>query len=538
MHYAILASILIAAAAWRILIGVRMPVMSRDGVRFCMFADAINAEGLEHLQAPASDQHPGFPLMIALASSGLNLLGLEPGPQTSQVAGQLVVMLVGLALILVCALLTQRITEQLLSAPRARLASLLAAATAALLPLNVWLSTDVMSDSLCALGVLLAVLVSSHNATFARGLLCGISAAAAYWVRPEGAVAVLGVGASFIRAAAPLRQRIAALLGVAIGFGLLAAPYMYLVGGTTSKKDPLDIFRTPPVEAAQTRFEHSPYTDPIQTARLWSSDMPGALEVLYELLRAGRLVIPLLALPVAIALHRRLLRPPLLAGLIVFGVYLALLSALVMRWGYLQPRHALVPTLLLIPFAAIALEWIADALRRSKLGVVGATLSVTGLIAPLAVYSGRVPNSADAYLLPVIAAVQRNNFAPEARLVGANTHRRVAYYAPVTWEMSIDDFLDRTQTPFVPDPERIIAELLDRKPDLLIVDLAPKDAKQRERAGNRALLTALRSDPRLTPHLIALDVISAEAPEQRGLVTQIIALDWTTAAAPDGTDQP
>ncbi len=444
-----LIGILLVAGLGRLLLAAAVPVIARDGVTFCWYARELGRQGLDYLQTPEAQQHPLFPAMILGVQRIAVFCGAPDVPLTWQRCGQLICWLAGMGVVALAGVLTGRLLRRLDLPVDRRLAVLCAVGLAALLPLNVQLSVDVMSDSVHLLFYLAAVVLLVNLNSVPAALACGLLSALAFMTRQEGFVPA---AAGIVVLAGQWRHvrwsRLAARGGVLLlAFVVCVAPYWMAVGRFSSKKDVSlwsaeEVARSCPttlVAPASCRWNHRPEAraTSVVLAKLRTRDVPwyGLLPYgLYQLFRAGRVVIPLLAVPAIWHLRRKLLGPELLGVTSCMSAHVALALALLDRHGYLAVRHMLVPTMLLVPLAGVILAHtlgLAQQARKRWLTVV--TVAVCGL--PLLFYALRMPNYMSGYLGG--AATWLGDHDPdlsEKRLLSGSSARRIAFYADMRWE--------------------------------------------------------------------------------------------------------
>lgn len=440
--------ILLATATLRLAILNQMPVIAKDGVGYCWNARALGREGAAALQRQDFNQHPLFPLAILGVERVLALFGAVESPDTWQRAGQAVASCCGLLGVALTGWLALRVARGAAPGRCPRSVALWAMVIAGILPLNTALSVDVLSEPLFFVpylaGAALIVDWRGEGRVLSVALIIGLCAGLAFLVRPEGAAIGLGAGALLLRHARALRIRRLAAAGAALaaGFLICAVPYWAALG------------KFSPKEGKQEIHEFRPASLQAETARLTSSVLlaateyevynigTAALEAARETFRAGRVVVPLLAL-VALAAWRRKLFGSVLIGIaVVAGVHFALCVVLLLRHGYLDQRHTLAVVLLLIPAAAAVLDWLIAAFRargRKSWGVVAAM----ALLSPLSVYSLRVPHRDEGHLREaageIVAEAAHEHEAtwvtdrPPGLILGGSSIRRIAFYADATY---------------------------------------------------------------------------------------------------------
>lgn len=526
--------VLAAAGAWRAALAVQMPCLSRDGSLFCWFARDLGEHGLRVVREGGRieryDQHPLFPAAILLTQRILRAGGAADTPRAWQYAGQIVAWLSGMGVIVLTAALAARLARELRPDRNPASVGAWALALAALLPLNNELSADVMSDPMHLLLYLAGVYRLVDLRTWGGALGCGLFSGLAFLTRPEGAVVCLSAG---LLLALRLRHRprlepVRLGVLVAVGFLACAVPYWLVLGGLSPKasKEPAERF----VPTTDRQLEGSdghpaPQSDGWywQLVRRTSSvgdAEPGpqpALAALvrrevewwlaapvaaYETARAGRVVVPLLAIPALWSLRRRVLEEPLAGPLMCAAIHFTLTAVLVSRHGYLNPRHTLVVVALLIPPAAGTIaEAIERARPRGRVALRAATALVVALLLPLAYYARRVPNGIDGYI--AAAARQLHEIDPSAServLMGGASERRIAFYADMRFAPWPEDEPDH-QRRF----EQLRRHLLLGQPEYFAIAVGGG----REIHGNRELLERILRDAELGPRLKELFSISA-----------------------------
>ncbi|MGE0480890.1 MAG: hypothetical protein AB7Q17_10515 [Phycisphaerae bacterium] len=554
------------ALAWRLAIAANMPAIARDGVQFCWQARDLGIEGVSLLRSDRYPQHPAFAALTLATQRGLRGLGWADESLTWQTAGQAVALASGLAVVLLTAALTLVLARQLAggndggapgdaatarqaahAAPsaghdtawapdeQAPRAALLAAAIAALLPLNVWLSVDVMSDELHAALYVGGALAMLHAASVRGAALAGLCGGLAFLTRPEGATVWLatvlliasriGRQRQAMRAPAGLatspgprtparafdaltvRAALVRIAAATVAFVVCAAPYWMLTGSLSAKLDK---------EAVE---EFLPTALPSPAALLRESVPPHELlpRALYETGRAGRVVVPLLAILALAGLRRRLAHPPLLGPLLCMGVHFGLSAWNLHHAGYLDPRHTLVVVALLTPLAAIALaQTQAIALRRRRRWV--GVVVIAACLAPLAAYAARIPNADAAVLREVARVIRGTDPDAESRLLlGGSSEKRIAFYADLQFQAWPEN---------EPEPGARYAALRDHvlyfRPQYVAISFGAG----REVADNERLANALAGDDELrAAATLAVGTVSGHAVSVR-----LITLRWPSAA--------
>lgn len=560
-----LAGVAALAVLWRLALAAQMPCMSRDGVNFCWLAQALAERGVAALRDPTMEQHPLFPAAIAAAHRALRLAGAPESPLAWQRAGQAVAMVAGVLLIAVSGLLAAAVAGTGRREERGfvRLgdpptAARWAFAMAAVMPLYCTISTDVLSESLHLLFYVAAAVALTHVGSFGSAAMLGLLAALAFLTRPEGG-APLAAGAVVLalrgvseRRAKPL---LAAALAVAV-FAAVVAPYCAAIGTLTPKlrKETVEEF----VPGVAWKATLGPVASAVATGRGTTAAIrnPGngdggtcagrrpfyaaltrrvlswpeaAVESAYQLMRAGRVVVPLLAIGTLLALRGAWRRPPLVGLVLCVAVHYLLTVALLKRHGYLDARHTLPALALLLPIAAAGLAGLlADAQRRRAGLLLGAVT-----LATLGVYAMRVPNRHDTHLVRAAEWLRGRMRHPpsstsnpaagsgQAKLLGGSSQKRLAFYADlcfVPWPEN------------EPDEARRLAELkshvLGERPEWFAIEIDGRDRRDTEFAGNEALLRALLNDAEIAPRVaevhresneigIRLELYRLKAPDER-----------------------
>lgn len=510
-----LVGVLVVAGLWRALTAACLPAISRDGVTFCWYARELGTEGLDYLRTPQAQQHPLFPAAILAVQRAARLLGAPDSPMTWQRSGQLVCWLAGMAVVGLAGALTARLIRRLQLPVDERLTVILAMLLAALLDLNIWLSADVMSDQLHLAFYLAAVWLLLKLDTFPAALGCGLLGGLAFLTRQEGLVPVLAalVGLAAQRKLVPWRSLTPRAGAVLAGFLICAVPYWLAVSRFTTKKDPFDWFGAQASAAIAPSLSGAvaPASDFVLTAptagdgartaatlakleRLevgWYALVPCAL---YKLFRAGRVVIPLLALLPLLNLRKRAFEPTLVGPACCIAGHFVLTLILLHREGYLHPRHTLVVVMLLVPLAAMLLGRLVHlALERGRRWHVPLILVVCLL--PPAAYALRVPNADARHLVDAARwLVAHDRGIAAKRLLSGSSPRRVAFYADMRWEPWYEDQADYAA---------LSSQIRTGGPGYFAIELRGDDqgADDFERVGNRELVGRLLADEQVAPHL-------------------------------------
>lgn len=504
--------LLLLAGLWRLGLLQESPSLSRDGVTYCWLARDLATHGTAALRGPDFQQHPLYPAMIAATHVLLRAANQPDGPELWARAGQVVAFFAGMLVVLLTGRLAAAISHALALPQSRRGIELLAMAFAAVLPLNLWLSADAMSDMPHLAFYLASVLLLVRLETAWLALGCGLCSGLAFLVRPEGALVALVAVVVVAARRLPLRRAAVQGSAVLLGFLLMAAPYWIAAGKLTPKAD----------KQTKEAFSATLADDGPALARLERINLEGYLApgyAAYELFRAGRVVVPLLGLLAVAAMWREHRRSPAFwAPLACAAGHFGLTCILVTRHGYLDPRHLLVVVALLTPFAAFALVHGATWLR-ARYGLAATVAAIVAAILPLALYGQRVPNAADAGLAEIGRDLAQSDPAiATATFVGGASEKRIAFYAGlpgmVLWnENAADRDVSR---------EDLIALLRDRRADYLVIETTPGG----ETAGNDVLLARLKADPRVQPFI---DTIRRATAGPRTL--EILRFDWSRPAS-------
>jgi len=482
----IAAAILLLAAAWRIVVAWVLPCLARDSVNFCEYARDLGQRGIHYLKEPTTRQHPLFPILLLGVQRLARQLGAPDSPMTWQRSGQVVSLVAGLTVVLLTGVLTRRVARRLEPSADASLAGCCAMLLAALLPLNVALSAEAMSDQLHLAFYLAGVIGLLHLNSLFAAAGSGLAAGAAFLTRPEGAVVALaGCIGSLLEPLLRLRARLTRSLLVLGFFVACAAPYWAITGRLSPKKDPFELLRSMFVASDRPgQFPCAPARPPttLTFARLELLDLPwyGVLPwLLYELLRAGRVVVPLLAVPGLLKWRHKLLRTPFSGLSVCLTGHILLTLLLLGKEQYLAPRHLLVVVMLLTPFSALVLARLVALARAGRWPRAAVGAVFVALLAPLVAYSLRLPNAGDRYL-PDVAGylLQCDPALPGKTVMSGSSLRRVAFYAGARW------------IPWYEIPEQ--AEQLARsivrlRPDYFLIETGPGF----EREGNDGVVEIL-----------------------------------------------
>ena len=503
-NYVILA--VVVGFGWRLGLALVRPVLARDGVTFCWYAEALGEQGLAYLREPGTQQHPLFPALILGVQRLLAVFDSGGGPLLWEWSGQLVALLAGTVVIALSAVLAFDVARRLdVPFPAGRVA-VWAAWLAALLPLNTWLSADVMSDQVQLAFYLGAVVLLLRGSAPAVLLASGLCAGAAFLTRPEALslVIVAGVTLACGRWYGKLPQRASGLGVWLLGFVVRAGPYWVVTGSLSPKKDlgavlgqeaavaPLleGAASTGVIASGETGLLVAQAVVLAKLERLANDPVSVVLDVGEKLARATRVVILVLAGVALWHARRRWWGDPLLPLVVGFVVHLALAGLLRYEWQYLSPRHLLIAVNLLVPLAALTLAGVPGFLATRGPRWLGPVIYVFVLV-PLVGYSLRIPNGHEGYLRTAAAMVRTG---PEYRrasnptLVSGSSPRRVAFYADLEWLVWHED----------PElPHVLLRTLREERPTFWAIETGDGF----ETRGNAAVLEIVREHSAVGPYL-------------------------------------
>ncbi len=226
-------------------------------------------------------------------------------------------------------------------------------------------------------------------------------------------------------------------------------------------------------------------------------------------MRAGRVIVPILALVLLIQMRRRLLGRELIGVSTCFITHAALVMGLLYHWGYVDKRHTLVLVALLLPFAAMFLAQVRELARANARRWLWPTTLVICL-APLAGYSLRIPNGETGFLRRGAAWLTANRSDVHTKLLsGGSSQRRIAFYADMRWKYWLED---------PQDFERIHGEMLYQRPDYFALEVGPGFERRR----NDELIKRLEHDPEIGP--VMREVYIEPAPRDGRLL--MYELSW------------
>ena len=408
--YLRLAGLVLVAVAVHAWLLSHTAVTARDSLGFarqalCLDAPSLappHADGrpmnaIDHVRE--SEHPPGYPLAVWTTFKGLALVWKPALADRALFAAQLTNAIAAVLLVVP----TYLIGRMLFS----RNVGFAAALLFQVLPVPARITSDGLTEGVYLLAAAVAVMLAVRAVTVPRisfFLMCGIATGATYLVRPEGLMIAaapfaitlwLGLTRRWPRDLA--LARLAALL---VGVGLVAVPYMALIGKLSNKTTadillkpgdaPPAIYRGAPVSKVATSgplFAEwwNDERDAGKSQTLW-----GIKAVAKEVGKSAHYAMWPLALFAVVALRRRFTAEPGPWVLVVLGVLnLALLLYLAARVGYVSERHTVLLTMLACQFAAAGLPLLAAAVGQMLPSVerLGVRVTAAGLLVALVVAS-------------------------------------------------------------------------------------------------------------------------------------------------------
>lgn len=373
------------AVALRALVIANTALPSRDCIVFVRYALHLEQppEELDVLGVVKASEHPpGYPLAILLVSKVVRPLTGGTTVPAMALSAQIASAIAGVLLTIPLFLLTRRVLD--------RPMAVVATAVFGALPGFVEVTSDGISDGLFWLTAVTALwfAVRALGAAGGRaaalngsgaGLVCGFG----YLVRPDAAIVALAIGLTFLgvvvnglvrrRSDGRVARAFLAGLGLVVGWSLVAAPYMGLIGGITNKpsgkalfeKEPdPTYFNRPQGGLPAVRLPLAAWYDPVafrdQNRAAWAVRNLGA-----EYLKAAFYILPALGLIGLIGLGRRLADPRLALLLVLAAVHAAVLWFLAWHIGYVSQRHTMLVVLVTCVFAAVGIRVVVDGTIRA-----------------------------------------------------------------------------------------------------------------------------------------------------------------------------
>ncbi len=367
------------SAALHLMGMARTPLPAQDGLKFLRVAGQFQSQPWLDV-VRASDQHPLYPALVALAEPATAAV-LGEGPDAWRVAAQFVSMLAAVGLLWPLHALTRGMFDD-------RTAGL-AVFLYALLPFPAAIGHDTLSDGL-ALGLTVAAMAlgeaTLRTRSWRAALGCGAAAGLGFWARPEVALVppIVVIAGMFRRR--PWRDelamfaRLAALSAVAMAFvGSYAAAKgqlsekLSLRRSTSTGSETQALRRPPPLMPRgldDPRFDFSPKEESDAASY---KDRPA--EAAGQLGREWAEGITYILIPaVLLGLSRGWRRPGEAGGRLIVVFYAVAFAMIAIRHastlGYLSGRHALTLIAAAVPWASAgAWSWAEGLPGRRGLSV-------------------------------------------------------------------------------------------------------------------------------------------------------------------------
>jgi hypothetical protein len=440
--------LLALAAGVRALAWQRTAVLFDDGPVFIYLAQAM-AEG----DWSAVVRHPYHPLY------SLALWWMQGWVGDYEQAGALVSILSGATCVgLLFAFLREAFDSR---------SAVIGAGLLAIHPASVAFTSDVQSDGLYAvffLGSAWLAWRALRDVSVGLAGVAGLLAGFAYLVRPEGlGVALAAIaGAGWLAITGAWGRRRAALwcASVALGAGLVAAPYVVAIHAETGvwtltqKKSVAALAgfeRAQPAAASAAQPSSGLHSDPVRPPQGADRGTPvptsaerfaAAVPELASAALSGLRIELVSGLLVGLWLTRGRLSHRGLFIAAVIGLYAAVLFALGASAGYVSRRHVLPPLLLLFGYVALGLPEVASWVLRSVARLIPGwqiprrQLSAVGwpaaVISVFVVATFFLPTALEARRVERVAerrAAEWLRGTADAPRVVASRRQRVAYYA-------------------------------------------------------------------------------------------------------------
>lgn len=386
--YLLLAVLAAVSAGVHLWLVAHTKVTARDGVGFARYA--LGMQSPESAGPPdpnrsafdvvrSEKQHPGYPAAIWITAKFVRRAVELPLADSTLLAAQLVSAAASLVLIVPMYLTGRMLFD--------RRAAFVAVLLFQVLPVPAHITSDALTEATYLLPAVSALAVGVWAVRRGRVggfLLCGMATGAAYLVRPEGLMVGAAVGAVVgwlgVLRVWPRDLAFGRLTALVVGIGLVASPYVILIGGKlTQKPNPGQILNptdNPRARLLQSRLDApanravqgplfaSFWTLPDDAGRIgavWPA-VSAALKETSQGLHYGGVAFALLGV---IALRRRVAADPGLAVLFAFLGVNALAVILVgirgyevydTRVYYVSERHVILIVLVCCFFAAVGLS--------------------------------------------------------------------------------------------------------------------------------------------------------------------------------------
>jgi len=489
---ALVAIVVLVALPVRLYLSITGAMISRDGVNFIWYAQGLADHPVVEMRR--QPQHPLYPALVLATHVVLQgprqfIAAADPLADPVfgwEVAAVAVTLAGGLAVVIATYALAAGVFD--------RRTGLIAAALAATAAEFCQLSADGLTD-MPHLAVYLFAMAAAVHGLRDRGkawlLVAGVLSGLAFLLRPEGAevavvAAVLVLGARGWRR----RQRLAGVLALALGAGLVASPYMLVTGKLVQKKSigrfwgrdaastsiggvgPAMAQASRRFRAARAEARGSCLAAPRSCQEgVMVAGGPPALAAVTDVGRAlGRIAenwwrslrVTFMLPVIAWLIRRRDVqgdpgghRLIAAAGLL----HVLILVALLIRfdyWGLFSLRHVVVLAGLTLPFSAAGVVAILNTIESRRRRVVALILGVA-MIAPTLPWLLEARHADRAYLRRAGEWIRAHTDGTPRILT---TRHRVAFYANGIHVFS----------PLDAEVEPILAEARLRKPDWLVFD--------------------------------------------------------------------
>jgi hypothetical protein len=370
----LLVLLLLLALAMRVWQVTTCEVAARDSVTYVRIAWLLE-HGDWRQVIPKSPHHPAYPLTILAVSSVVRQL--DPGllPDRMQLSAQIASSIASVLLVLPLFFLGRALFD--------RRVAFWATLMFQCVPASGRVLGDGLSESLFLLlattALWLSVIAFQRRSPWCFAGV-GLFGALAYLTRPEGALIIAATG--IILAALQLRRGTrrpwghfaASALSMSVAALILAAPFMILIRGVTTKNTAIKIFQSAPATSDDHRarppamsslakqpvvfavFSGEPGTGDASQRRLW------ALMIL--VIMFGKLAYYIGWVPLLIGLWVYRDKFRLLAGSWVLALVslavLPLLYLVALKMGYLSERHVLLVLCFGIYWTVAAVLWLAE----------------------------------------------------------------------------------------------------------------------------------------------------------------------------------
>lgn len=363
----------------------RTTVHARDGLTFSRLALQLEKPGriaTDEMPKPTivdvvkrAEQPPGFPAAMLVVSKFYRLANpvtAEPGNRADAelgermlVSGQFANGIAGCLLVVPTFLLGRLVGG--------RFVGFVAAALFQCLPVAAHVTSDTLSEGCYLLGLTTSLWFGSRGLR-RRGvgnfLAAGGVAGLTYLIRPEGLLIVLALGVVTaglgVCGAWSRSQALGCLAGLGVGVGLIAVPYMMVIGGITNKPSGKGLIQEMNGQRRPLIWngDKAAVAGPAVFAKWGDLNDATAVgrvafavgAVLAELSKAAHYAPVWFAAVGAFVLRRRFRHDPAAAFVGTFAILNAgLLVTFASRIGYVSERHALPLALLVCVFAAVGI---------------------------------------------------------------------------------------------------------------------------------------------------------------------------------------